>query len=111
MHLFLIEFLGSTEKSEGDRLLDLIVSVDRWGERVIDDAFEIRIFSKLYESWLFNRTKEVKLIELNNTVGFDESGKDGIALPDIHINFLPSKEYTNYLSLVSRFEDIHIIAI
>jgi len=50
MHLFLIEFLGSTEKSEGDRLLDLIVSVDRWGERVIDDASEVRVFSKLYES-------------------------------------------------------------
>jgi hypothetical protein len=32
-------------------------------------------------------------------------------LPDIHINFLPSKEYTNYLSLVSRFENIHIITI
>jgi len=62
MHLFFIKFLGSSKKSESNRLLDFIMAINRWSKRVINNAFEVWMFRKLYEFRLLDRSKEIKLV-------------------------------------------------
>lgn len=87
------------------------MSIDRWGEGIIDDVFEVRVLGKLNEFGLFYCSEQIEFIEFNDTISFDKGGKDRITLPNIHINFLTSFEYPDYLSLISRFKYVNIITI